>query len=180
MIDKLSTARQGSCIRLSSLVSLACSSDPAVIHGGTPTLRLMRRLDYLIVNAGSRNRPRPKRIPALGSPRRLEGKSPGRRTIPAPWPSHFQTVNLGLSVCVAQDRNWHRRRRRKPSSPRAIHRVTVKCESAWPRVARRRARAQGGGTPFRIRACLKARVLGTGSVPPPEWCPCTIGAMAVG
>src|SRR5208283_4067146 len=50
-------ASQGSCTRLSSLVSLACSSGPVVIHGAIPTLRLMRRSSYLIVNQEIRDRP---------------------------------------------------------------------------------------------------------------------------
>jgi len=43
-------ASKGSCTWLSSLVSLACPSDLVVIHGGIPTLRLMRRSSYLIMN----------------------------------------------------------------------------------------------------------------------------------
>jgi len=50
-------AGKGSCARLSSLVSLACSSGPGVIHGGIPTLRLIRRSSYLIVNQEMRDRP---------------------------------------------------------------------------------------------------------------------------
>ena len=43
-------ASKGSCTWLSSLVSLACPSGLVVIHGGIPTLRLMRRSSYFIVN----------------------------------------------------------------------------------------------------------------------------------
>jgi len=43
-------ASKGSCTWLSSLVSLACPSGLVVIQGGIPTLRLMRRSSYLIVN----------------------------------------------------------------------------------------------------------------------------------
>ena len=50
-------ASQGSCTWLSSLVSLACSSGPVVIHGAIPILRLIRRSSYLIVNQEIRDRP---------------------------------------------------------------------------------------------------------------------------
>jgi len=50
-------AGQGSCTWLSSLVSLACSSGPVVIHGAIPILWLMRRSSYLIVNQEIRDRP---------------------------------------------------------------------------------------------------------------------------
>lgn len=50
-------ASQGSCTWLSSLVSLACSSGPVVIHGAIPILRLMWRSSYLIVNQEIRDRP---------------------------------------------------------------------------------------------------------------------------
>ena len=53
-------ASQRSCIWLSSLVSLACSSGSVVIHSGVPTLRLMWRSSYLIVNQEIRDRPRQK------------------------------------------------------------------------------------------------------------------------
>ena len=50
-------ASQGSCTWLSSLVSLACSSGPVVIHGAISVLWLMWRSSYLIVNQEIRDRP---------------------------------------------------------------------------------------------------------------------------
>jgi hypothetical protein len=63
-LTKLSTSSalraKGSCTRLSSLVSLACSSRFVVIHSSNRTLRLIRRLEYLIVNHEIRDCPRQK------------------------------------------------------------------------------------------------------------------------
>jgi hypothetical protein len=53
-------ASKRSCTWLSSLVSSACSSGSVVIHSGVPTLRLMCRSSYLIMNQEIRDRPRQK------------------------------------------------------------------------------------------------------------------------
>ena len=71
-------ASEGSCTWLSSLVSLACSSGPVVIHGAIPILRLIRRSSYLIVNLRDPGSSQPEDISVPGSPRRLEGKQPSR------------------------------------------------------------------------------------------------------
>ena len=165
VIHKFSAARQGSCTRLSSLVSLACSSGPAVIHGGTPTLRLMRRLDYLIVNTGSRDRPLAEAHPGT------RFTPPPRRKITRPTNhsrallGHSQTVNLEsrfawlskIGIGAGGEDGSH------PAPRRSIEHGEA--QSARTRVARRRARAQRAGVPARTRACLEAQGLGTGSVP---------------
>jgi hypothetical protein len=143
-IHKFSAGRQGSCTRLSSLVSLACSSGSAVIHGGTSTLRLMWWSDYLIVNTGSRDRSQAEAHPGT------RFTPPPRRKITRPTNhsrallGHSQTVNLEsrfawrkIGIGAGGEDGSH------PAPRRSIEHGEA--QSAWTRVARRRARARGVG-----------------------------------
>src|SRR5271165_5004948 len=126
-------ASQGSCTWLSSLVSLACSSGPVVIHGAIPILRLMRRSSYLIVNQEIRDRPSQKTSRYPVHPAASKENNQADKLFPHRTPTS-PAGKPGFLGWLVLHRDRHRRRKRKPSRLRVIHNST-RAQPAELRVA---------------------------------------------
>ena len=112
-------ASKGSCTWLSSLVSLACPSGPVVIHDAIPTLRLMRRSSYLIVNQEIRDRPSQKTSRYPVHPAASKESNQADKLFPHRTP-RSPRANRGFWGWLVPHGDRHRRRKRKPSKLRVI------------------------------------------------------------